>query len=481
MRYIGLNMAKAGMKLAYPIFDSNNRVLLGVQTILKEEHIRKLEERGFAGIYIEDELSQDIFIEESVPRELKNLGIKALQSQDIDAALQVSAKIAEQLMKNAEFSLDLVDLRSFDDYTYKHSVNVCVLSTVVGIGMGLSVKELLYLSAAALLHDIGKLQINPDILNKKDRLSQEEYTMVKQHSESAYHILRGKVEVAGEICQAVLYHHENEDGSGYPSGLKSEAIPMFSKIIHVVDVYDALTSRRPYKKPYAIAESIEYLMGGCGSFFDNQVVEVFMKAVPVYPKGTLVEVSDGRPALVVKNTNNPMRPQIRFEDGTDVDLNNDAAYRSITIAPTTEVELDFSDPTLETTQTDDSDDRKTILIVDDMVAILKSMQAIVEKEYRVVLAKSGVQAVKYLQNNAFPDLILMDIDMPEMNGIETVQKIHTEINAAIPIIFLTAIKDREVVVASSASKAKDYIVKPCKPLYMMERIHAALEGSRCAR
>lgn len=479
MRYISIEQAKSGMRLARSIVDPNNHVLLSVDCELTWEHIHKLEDRGYAGFYIEDALSKDIMIEESISAETKSLALRALRSQNIDASLRVAQEIAEQLRNSKTISLDLLDLRSFDDYTYKHSVNVCVLATVVGIGLKLPEKELVQLSAAALLHDIGKLQIDPEILNKPSRLTAEEYRQVQRHPELSFALLSEKPQISAMIKQGVLYHHENEDGSGYPEGLDHDRIPLFSKIIHCVDVYDALTSRRPYKKPYAIADAIEYLMGGSSILFDDNIVAVFLKSVPVYPRGTSVMMSDGREALVVANTSNPMRPKIRFLDGTTVDLNEDTEKRNLTIAPTTEIELDFSDNRLqcsstENTESDASIQDKTILVVDDVVSTLKNVSAILGKQYHLELVKSGEQALQYLRKNPMPDLVIMDIDMPTMNGIETVRRIRRYISKTLPIIFLTAITERQIVLQCRALDVADYIVKPCNPVYMQERVKVAL-------
>lgn len=480
MRYISIDMVKPGMRLAYPILDPNNRVLLGTHSVITEHHIWQLQKRGYAGLYIEDKLSEDIIIEESIPAELKNLGVKALRTKNIDAALKVAEEIAERLMNSEKLSLDLLDLRSYDDYTYKHSVNVCVLATVIGIALGLKSSELVMLSSAAMLHDIGKLQIDPQILNKPERLTTEEFEIVKKHAELSYEILCEQKTIPAMIAQGVLYHHENENGSGYPSGLQHNQIPLFSKIIHVVDVYDALTSRRPYKKPYWIADAIEYLMGGCDILFDEKVVSKFLQCVPVYPKGTTVKMSDGREAIVIENTTNPMRPKIRFEDGSSIDLNLEADHQSVVIAPSMEVELDFSDnPVLFDVDAHSHKEKKTILVVDDIVSILQNIGGILEKKYRLILLKSGKQAIQYLQNNPMPDLIIMDIDMPAMDGVETVRCIRNRFSQSIPVIFLTAITDRDTVLQCREVNTADYIVKPCRPVYVLERVNMTLNGSRC--
>lgn len=120
-------------------------------------------------------------------------------------------------------SLDLTDLRSYDDYTYAHSVNVAVYCGVIGMGMGMSEVELGHLVTAALLHDLGKLQIPDEILNKPGRLTQEEYLIMKSHATLSYQIISERWDISAHIKEAVLHHHENVDGSGYPDGWKARS------------------------------------------------------------------------------------------------------------------------------------------------------------------------------------------------------------------------------------------------------------------
>ena len=118
-----------------------------------------------------------------------------------------------------------------------------------------------------------------------------------------------------------MYHHENVDGSGYPQGVKGSEQSIFVRVLHVADVYDALTTKRPYKKTYSPYEAAEYLMGACGTMFDQQVVQVFVQYVPLYPKGTRVLLSDGRQALVFENAGiHNLRPILLMEDGDQLDL-----------------------------------------------------------------------------------------------------------------------------------------------------------------
>lgn len=344
MRYINIEEVESGMVLAKEVFDDDGRVLLATNTMLSKEYIVRLSIRGYQGVYIEDELSRGIQIEEVISVELRNEGAKAVKEGDIDSLKSIAKNIVSQLLeKDKSISLDIQDLRTYDNYTYKHSVNVAVISTIIGIYMSYDEESLYELCLAALMHDIGKTKIDPGIINKPGRLSMSEYRIVQEHARYSYDILDENYLVSARTKQGVLHHHENEDGTGYPDRLVGDEIPPYAKIIHVADVYDALTSKRPYKKPYALSEAIEYLMGGSNVLFDRNVVEAFLKAVPVYAKGIEVVMTNGESAIVVSNTSNPLRPVVRLvKSGKDIDLSKDKDYISVTIAPHTVVENDFT-------------------------------------------------------------------------------------------------------------------------------------------
>lgn len=343
MRYITIEKAEPGMVLAKPIYDNTNRILVSSHKKLTNGLIEKLALRGFPGFYIEDSLSEGIYIEDAIPMELRNQGVDALRRGDIDGTLEVAKLIVEQILQSSEVSLDLMDLRNFDDYTYRHCVNVSVIASIIGLQLGLSHNEMIELTCASILHDLGKILIEPGIINKPSKLTKLEFDIIKEHSRNSFNLLKNHWNISSKTRISVLHHHENEDGTGYPKGLRGEQIPLYSKIIHVADVYDALTSRRPYKNPCARAEALEYIMGGCNCMFDTKVVQAFMKAVPIYPKGTSVLLSNGQEAIVIENTSNSLRPIVRLLSGHEINLNNSIEHYNLTIHPETTAETDFSD------------------------------------------------------------------------------------------------------------------------------------------
>ena len=262
MRYIKIEDARPGMQLAYNMYDTDGHTLICNGSVLNEFYIKRLIEYGFDGIYITDELSQDIEINPVITPELRTEGLVCVRESNIDKCKGVSRRIVDQILNKGVLSLDLTDLRSFDGYTYAHSVNVAVISCLIGFGMKLKEEELEQLVMAGLLHDLGKLVIPRSILNKDGRLTPDEYEVMKTHASISYELIKERFDISSNVKIAVLHHHENLDGSGYPDGLDDDEITLYTRILHVADVYDALVSKRPYKLPYSPYEACEYLMGG---------------------------------------------------------------------------------------------------------------------------------------------------------------------------------------------------------------------------
>lgn len=477
MRYVTLREAKPGMRLAYDLYDSFGRTLVGSSCELTPTYIEKLYQYGFDGIYIEDRLSADIEVETVISPELRQKGLVCIRECDIDGCHNIARNMVEEIMERGTVSLDMTDLRTYDDYTYAHSVNVAVICCVIGVGMELSESELTQLATAALLHDLGKLSIPPEILNKPGRLTQEEYQIMKSHATLSYELIRERWDIPANVKTAVLYHHENVDGSGYPQGIDASQQSLFIRILHVADVYDALVSKRPYKEPYSPYEASEYLMGACGIMFDKKVVDTLLQYVPLYPKGTEIVLSDGRPGIIFENAGvHNLRPVIRLFDGELLDLTK-PEHLHLTLSTNWEnvcVPMEAMEESRKEMVREWK--RYRIMAVDDMKTNLQMIREILEPLYDVTLIKSGRQALMYLEKNSYPDLILMDIDMPEMDGIEATRQIQKMTNHKIPILFVTALCDRETVMICRNMNVAGYIVRPYKPVYMKSEIKRILTG-----
>lgn len=476
MRYVFAKDLKPGMTLAQELLDPSGRVLAEENSSLSEFAINRIKRDGYDGVYIQDELSSDIRIESVIRATLWAKAMECVRVRNISECKVVADEIVESIRERRDVSLDLNDFRTNENYIYAHSVNVAVLSCLVGMGFGMGQEELNNLALAALIHDLGKLDIPDFIRNKAGRLTREEFQIMKNHAELSYELIKDRTDISAHVKKVVRSHHENVDGSGYPDGILGEAQSILTKIIHVVDVYDALVSRSPYKKPYSPQEAIEYLMGGCGLLFDQEVVMVLIKFVPMYPKGTEVELSDGRIGIIMENTGiHNLRPVVRLYDGSILDL-AEPAYFNMTIQLKNYRRISEKYEQERKEMLGESK-RQRILVVDDMKTNLQMMQDMLGEQYDLILAKSGQQAIAYIDKKELPDLIILDIDMPGMDGIETARQIRlrTE-NKYIPIMFVTSLCDKETVMRCRSIKPESYIVRPYKEVYVKTEVKRILVG-----
>lgn len=471
--------ARPGMRLAYNMYDADGHTLICSGSTLSDFYIKKLNEFGFDGVYINDELSKDIQIDPVITSDLRTEGMRNVRSSNVDGCKGVAKKIVDQILNKGALLLDLTDLRCFDGYTYAHSVNVAVLSCIIGFGLKMNEEALEQLVIAGLLHDLGKLVIPPEILNKPARLTNEEYEIMKTHSTLSYEIIKERWDISSQVKAAVLYHHENEDGSGYPTGIDGDGMTIYTKILHVADVYDALVSKRPYKNPYSPYEACEYLMGAGGIMFDPKVVESLLLYVPFYPKGTQVELSDGREGIIVENAGNRnLRPLLRLLDGTMIDLLQQENYNLTILHGTNEEVIDPCIGEAERRKMLTPFKKYHIMIIDDMLINLQTFRGFLQNAYDLNLQTSVGQALLHLKRGAEPDLIILDMDMPGMNGIDVAAKIRDLTGDSVPVLFVIDNYDKGLVARCRKAGAAGYIVRPYKPVYVKAEIKRILSGQK---
>jgi putative nucleotidyltransferase with HDIG domain len=227
-------------------------------------------------------------------------------------AMPLVEEITASVSRNEGALISLVRLKHKDDYTYMHSVAVCALMVALSRQLGMDDKQTKQAGLAGLLHDIGKSAIPLDILNKPGKLTDEELDIVRGHPKAGHEILlasNGVDEVALDVC---LHHHEKVDGTGYPHKLPNDEISIFAKMGAVCDVYDAVTSNRPYKEGWEPGVSLQRMAQWSKTHFDDRVFKAFVKSVGIYPIGSMVMLQSGRLGVVVdQNPVSLLKPLVK--------------------------------------------------------------------------------------------------------------------------------------------------------------------------
>ena len=222
-------------------------------------------------------------------------------SLDTDTARELVGEMADSISRSPNAMLWLTHMKKRDEYTPIHCMNVCILALTFGRTLGLERKQLDMLGLGALLHDIGKMNIPLELLNKPGRLTDEEFEIIKTHSMSGYHLLRQEKEMPGEVLDIVRSHHERINGRGYPDGLTADFIGLLVQITSIVDVYDAITSDRCYQDGIAPHDALKNMFNWAGEKFDADLVENFIKCLGIYPIGSMLELNTGHIGIVVSN------------------------------------------------------------------------------------------------------------------------------------------------------------------------------------
>lgn len=221
---------------------------------------------------------------------------------DVGGAKQLVEEIADSVSRNPGALISLARLKTLDDYTYMHSVAVCAMMVALAKQLGFDKAQTRSAGLAGLLHDLGKAVMPMDVLNKPGKLTEAEFAIIKSHPEKGHKMLLDGVNVDPMVLDVCLHHHEKTDGSGYPKGLKGDEISLFAKMGAVCDVYDAITSNRPYKAGWDPAESLRKMAEWSNGHFEPRVFQAFVKCMGIYPVGSLVRLTSGRIGVVVEQT-----------------------------------------------------------------------------------------------------------------------------------------------------------------------------------
>lgn len=321
MRCTSVENLKVGDVLGRAIYDNASRILLAQNTVMTDDLIKRLSKHRVYSVYIDDPNcslgGEDVISTHTrqkainTLREITNSALGTTVSKHKDYGVIISsitANIIDELIQQKGSLVNMIDLKDYDNYTYSHSVNVAILSIVTGISLGYEYARLLSLGTGAFLHDLGKIFVPLEILNKPDKLTSDEFNIIKSHPEKGFLKSRADDILDAPGRAVILQHHEKVDGSGYPHGKKANEIHEFAKIVAVSDVYDAVTSDRPYRKRWSPSHGLEYLYSITGSHLDYRIVTSFSKNIAPFPLGSLVQLSNGETGYVIDNSSNAHRP-----------------------------------------------------------------------------------------------------------------------------------------------------------------------------
>ncbi len=324
MRLVNTRYVEEGSILARQVINPAGKVLLQAGVRVTASYLSRLQSMGYDVLFIQDDRLEDVEFHIAITARTREVAYKTIENvskyiSSPESCLQVDnirltiQEMINDLLYSSDVLGNLTEIQGFDDYTYHHSVNTTIIALILGIASGYSEQKLIELGMGVLMHDIGKIKIPEEILNKKTPLTEEEFREIKQHAIYGFDILRKNNDLSLLSSHVAFQHHEKFDGSGYPRGLKGSEIHEYGKLAAVADVYEALTSKRVYRRAVDPNEAYEYIISQSNSHFDPQILEIFQRHIAVYPSGTGIILSNGQRGNVLKqNSAFANRPFVRI-------------------------------------------------------------------------------------------------------------------------------------------------------------------------
>ena len=336
MRRIPLRYLKENSITAIDIYNSSGKLLISKSMKIDKNMMELLHKNKIIYVYIMDESREDI-IDDVISPELRREAVLELKKMSyefsnltsikrnkeinnvyIEKILNLVNRIIDELLKKNSLTIEQIDIRDFENQYFQHSVNVAIISLIIGIELNYDIDKLRRLGIAAILHDLGYAFLPKEIIYKSTKLSNDEEEVVKTHSEKGYNYLYLYTDVSRDVLFPILYHHEHVDGSGYPRGIKGNRINEYSKIIAIVDFYDKLVNSEVILQSDLPNNILERIMAHIGTAFDYKIVEVFYKKAIPFLKGTMLKLSNADIVLVEGTINGfPSRPIVRVLQSDD--------------------------------------------------------------------------------------------------------------------------------------------------------------------
>lgn len=315
-----------GCRVRHDILNHIGLVIISEGTVLTEGHIELIEKHHL--FMTDNDLDMPMNQWSRGPANEEKLVSKATEEiESIFHSVRSTGKVPvqeinetvlpsiHQVTDNPNLFDILSGIQAKDDYTYRHNIGVGVISTMIGKWLGLKGDELSLLTLAATLHDVGKVKIEDDILNKPGKFTDEEYALMKKHTTFGYDILKNMKDIPERVAIVALQHHEREDGRGYPYGVKGDSLDFFSKIVAVADIFHAMTSKRVYKDAAPFYKVMQEMVSEGFGCLEPRIVNLFVERMMQLSIGGRAVLTDNREATIVMvYPDDPINPLVMVGD-----------------------------------------------------------------------------------------------------------------------------------------------------------------------
>ena len=315
MRLVSIDHVSAGDLLGKSVFDDKCQLLLGKGVALTQNYIERLTKSNIHCVYVDDELSEGLEPKNLISDELKIRSIATVKNvfkdlsdkrgstyhvKQIDGIKNIVNEMMQIIYDNPSTLYCMTELMGSDMYTYNHSAEVAILSMLVAKSMKMNDTFVQKIGVGAMLHDLGKMQIPGEVLNKPTELDADEMALIKTHPQLGYDLLKDNNFISPLSRQIVLLHHEKLNGSGYPHHMVGDQIPIHVRIVTVCDIFNAISSNRAYKEKLNADQALEILRAESVYELDRDIYYHLLKVVNIYPVGTIVRLSNDLLAIVIK-------------------------------------------------------------------------------------------------------------------------------------------------------------------------------------